>query len=55
MPGDIAIGIPQGATGTGDGAAKRAMIYKRVGMGNIQPDGNMYGEYDSQTKLQPLG
>ena len=54
-PGDIAIGIPQGATGTGNGADKRAMIYKRVGMGNIQPDGYMYGEYDSETKLQPLG
>ena len=54
LPGDIVIGVPQGANATGDGDLKRASIYKKIGMGDVKADALMYGMFNNNLKIKPL-
>ena len=53
-PGDILIAVPSGATGLGNGKLKRSNLYKRIGLGDPKPNGNMYGYFDANANIISL-
>ena len=54
FPGDILIGVPQGANDDGTGNEKRAAIYEKIGIGPMKEDSMMYGTFNNKLQLKPL-